>query len=121
MTAETAAAHRAIEAVWRLESARIIAGLTGLLRDVGLAEELAQDALVAALEQWPADGIPANPGGLAHADRPAPGHRPDPAERTAEWAKLNLLGHRWKPRRMAPRPSSTTSWTRAGSTTICCG
>jgi predicted RNA polymerase sigma factor len=59
---DVAAAHRAIEAVWRLESARIIAGLAGLVRDVGLAEELAQDALVAALEQWPADGIPANPG-----------------------------------------------------------
>jgi predicted RNA polymerase sigma factor len=59
----TAAAHRAIEAVWRLESARIIAGLAGLVRDVGLAEELAHDALVAALEQWPAEGIPANPGG----------------------------------------------------------
>jgi len=56
------AAHRAVEAVWRLESARIIAGLAGLVRDVGLAEELAQDALVAALEQWPAEGIPANPG-----------------------------------------------------------
>jgi predicted RNA polymerase sigma factor len=55
-------AHRAVEAVWRLESARIIAGLAGLVRDVGLAEELAQDALVAALEQWPAEGIPANPG-----------------------------------------------------------
>jgi predicted RNA polymerase sigma factor len=62
MTSDTAAAHRAVEAVWRLESARIIAGLTGLVRDVGLAEELAQDALVAALEQWPAEGIPANPG-----------------------------------------------------------
>jgi len=60
---DTAAAHRAVEAVWRLESARIIAGLTGLVRDVGLAEELAQDALVIALEQWPAAGIPANPGG----------------------------------------------------------
>jgi predicted RNA polymerase sigma factor len=59
---DTAAAQRAIEAVWRLESARIIAGLAGLVRDVGLAEELAQDALVAALEQWPAEGIPANPG-----------------------------------------------------------
>jgi predicted RNA polymerase sigma factor len=63
MTAGTPAAHRAVEAVWRLESARIIAGLAGLVRDVGLAEELAQDALVAALEQWPAEGIPANPGG----------------------------------------------------------
>src|SRR5262252_1694860 len=58
----TGAAHREIEAVWRLESARIIAGLAGMVRDVGLAEELAQDALVAALEQWPAEGIPANPG-----------------------------------------------------------
>jgi predicted RNA polymerase sigma factor len=57
------AAHRAIEAVWRLESPRIIAGLAGLLHDLGLAEELAQDALVAALEQWPSAGIPANPGG----------------------------------------------------------
>jgi len=44
--------HRAIDAVWRIESARIIAGLTRIVRDVGLAEELAQDALVAALEQW---------------------------------------------------------------------
>ena len=59
---DTAAAHRAVEAVWRLESARIIAGLSWLVRDVGLAEELAQDALVAALEQWPAEGIPPNPG-----------------------------------------------------------
>jgi RNA polymerase sigma factor (sigma-70 family) len=54
--------HRAIDAVWRIESARIIAGLARVLRDVGLAEELAQDALVAALEQWPASGIPDNPG-----------------------------------------------------------
>jgi len=61
--ASSLATHRAIEAVWRIESARIIAGLTGLVRDVGLAEELAQDALLAAVEQWPADGIPPNPGG----------------------------------------------------------
>jgi RNA polymerase sigma factor (sigma-70 family) len=54
--------HRAIEAVWRIESPRLIAGLTRLVRDVGVAEELAQDALVAALEQWPADGVPNNPG-----------------------------------------------------------
>jgi len=58
----TSPAHSAIEAVWRIESARIIAGLARLVQDVGLAEELAQDALVAALEQWPADGIPPNPG-----------------------------------------------------------
>jgi RNA polymerase sigma factor (sigma-70 family) len=55
-------AHRAVEAVWRLESPRIVAGLARLVRDVGLAEELAQDALVAALEEWPTDGIPDNPG-----------------------------------------------------------
>jgi RNA polymerase sigma factor (sigma-70 family) len=54
--------HRAIDAVWRIESARIIAGLTRIVRDVGLAEDLAQDALVAALEQWPESGIPDNPG-----------------------------------------------------------
>jgi RNA polymerase sigma factor (sigma-70 family) len=54
--------HRAIEAVWRIESARLIAGLARIVRDVGLAEELAQDALVAALEQWPSTGIPRNPG-----------------------------------------------------------
>lgn len=54
--------HRAIDAVWRIESARIIAGLTRIVRDVGVAEELAQDALVAALEQWPESGIPENPG-----------------------------------------------------------
>src|SRR6187455_2066134 len=54
--------HRAIEAVFRIEQAKLIAGLTRVVRDVGVAEELAQDALVAALEQWPAAGIPDNPG-----------------------------------------------------------
>src|SRR5213594_1056089 len=54
--------HRAIDAVWRIESPRFIAGLTRIVRDVGLAEDLAQDALVAALEQWPESGIPDNPG-----------------------------------------------------------
>jgi len=54
--------QRAIDAVWRIESARIIAGLARMVRDVGLAEELAQDALVAALEVWPKSGIPQNPG-----------------------------------------------------------
>jgi RNA polymerase sigma factor (sigma-70 family) len=54
--------NRAIDAVWRIESAKIIAALARMLRDVGLAEELAQDALVAALESWPAAGVPDNPG-----------------------------------------------------------
>lgn len=56
------ATHRAIEAVWRIESARLIAGLARMVRDVGLAEELAQDALVTALERWPESGVPDNPG-----------------------------------------------------------
>ncbi|HET7120791.1 MAG TPA: RNA polymerase sigma factor [Solirubrobacterales bacterium] len=55
-------ATRAIEAVWRIESARLIAGLARMTRDLGLAEDLAQDALVAALEKWPATGVPENPG-----------------------------------------------------------
>lgn len=59
MTTDT---HRAIDAVWRIESARLIAGLTRIVRDIGLAEELAHDSLVAALEQWPATGVPRNPG-----------------------------------------------------------
>ncbi len=54
--------HRTIEAIWKIESARVIAGLTRIVRDVGVAEELAQDALVAALEKWPESGIPENPG-----------------------------------------------------------
>src|SRR5712692_1583283 len=54
--------HRAIDAVWRIESPRLIAGLTRIVRDVGLAEDLAHDALVAALEQWPESGVPRNPG-----------------------------------------------------------
>ncbi len=54
--------HRAIDAVWRIESPRLIAGLTRIVRDVGVAEELAHDALVIALEQWPGAGVPDNPG-----------------------------------------------------------
>jgi RNA polymerase sigma factor (sigma-70 family) len=57
-----AEAERAIEAVWRIESARLVAGLARMVQDVGLAEDLAQDALVAALEKWPAGGVPDNPG-----------------------------------------------------------
>jgi RNA polymerase sigma-70 factor, ECF subfamily len=59
--------HRTIEAVWRIESARLIAGLARIVRDIGLAEELAHDALVAALEQWPESGVPNNPGAWLNA------------------------------------------------------
>ena len=62
MTMTVTETHRAIEAVWRIESARLIASLARRVRDVGLAEELAQDALVSALEVWPVSGIPDNPG-----------------------------------------------------------
>ncbi|MBA4110540.1 MAG: RNA polymerase subunit sigma-24 [Leptothrix sp. (in: Bacteria)] len=58
----TSATHQAIEAVWRIESAKIIAGVARMVRDIGLAEELAQDALVTALEHWPSSGVPDNPG-----------------------------------------------------------
>src|SRR5688500_7584321 len=54
--------RRTLDGVWRIESARLIAGIARIVRDVGLAEELAQDALVAALEQWPESGVPENPG-----------------------------------------------------------
>ncbi|HEY7089134.1 MAG TPA: sigma-70 family RNA polymerase sigma factor, partial [Tepidisphaeraceae bacterium] len=53
--------HRAVEAAWKIEAPRLIAALTRMVRDVGMAEDLAQDALVAAMEQWPGSGIPGNP------------------------------------------------------------
>ena len=62
MTGPGTDTHRAIDAVWRIESPKVIAALTRMVRDVGVAEDLAHDALVAALEQWPSDGIPRNPG-----------------------------------------------------------
>src|SRR6266436_6419751 len=62
MGVTSAITHTTVDAVWRIESARLIAGLTRIVRDVGVAEELAQDALVAALERWPESGVPDNPG-----------------------------------------------------------
>ncbi|MFG2192736.1 RNA polymerase sigma factor [Streptomyces sp. NPDC048639] len=92
--AETGAddARRAIDAVWRIESARLVAGLTRIVRDVGIAEELAQDALVAALEQWPEAGVPRNPGAWLMATAK---HRAiDRMRRNERFArKLQLLGH----------------------------
>ena len=69
-------AHRVIEAVWRIESAKLIAGLARMVKDVGLAEDLAQDALVAALEKWPDTGVPDRPGAwlMASAKRRAIDH-----------------------------------------------
>ncbi|HTI35728.1 MAG TPA: RNA polymerase sigma factor [Miltoncostaea sp.] len=94
-------AHRVLEAVWRLESARIVSGLARLVRDVGLAEELAQDALVVALQEWPRTGVPANPGGWLmltakhraidrlRRERAAAGR----AERLAELVRLDAQEH----------------------------
>ena len=84
--------HRTVEAVWRIESARIIAGLARLVRDVGLAEEAAKDALVAALEQWPEAGVPDNPG--AWLTVAARRRAVDRIRREAGLAeKLRLVGH----------------------------
>ncbi|HMI49291.1 MAG TPA: RNA polymerase sigma factor [Gemmatimonadaceae bacterium] len=84
--------HRAIDAVWRIESARLIAGLTRIVGDVGLAEDLAQDALLAALERWPESGVPDNPGAWLMATGK---HRAIDTFRRSERIerKHQLLGH----------------------------
>ena len=111
--------HRAIDAVWRIESARLIAGLARMVRDVGLAEELAQDALVAALEQWPESGVPDNPGAWLMATA---------KHRAIDLLRRNKLLERKheelgreieaqpgrRPRRISTRRSTTTS------ATTCC-
>ena len=121
MTSDTRAAHRVIEALWRMESARIIAGLAGLVRDVGLAEELAQDALVAALEQWPADGIPPNPGAwLMVTAKHRAIDRIRRNERLGE--KLSLLGRDIEAGQQSSPANSTPSWTPTRTwATTCCG
>ncbi|MFI6218271.1 RNA polymerase sigma factor [Nocardia brasiliensis] len=85
-------ARRAVETVWRMEWPRLVAGLTRVVGDIDLAEELAQDALVAALEQWPRDGVPPNPGGWLMLTAK---HRAiDRIRRNQTFArKLALLGH----------------------------
>ena len=88
---DEASARRAVEAVWRIESGRLIAGLARVTRDVGLAEELAQDALVVALEQWPVTGIPPNPAGwlmTTAKNRAIDAHR----RRTLQQRKVEELG-----------------------------
>ncbi|MFI9236546.1 RNA polymerase sigma factor [Streptomyces sp. NPDC053079] len=96
--------HRAIDAVWRIESPRLIAGLTRIVRDVGIAEELAQDALVAALEQWPESGVPDKPGAWLMATAR---HRAvDLVRRRETYArKLALLGHELQREQQAPQDS----------------
>ena len=112
--------HRAIDAVWRIESARLIAGLARMVRDVGLAEELAQDALVAALEQWPESGVPDNPGAwlMAAAKHRAIDQlrRGKMLERKHEELGRELDADAGAGAAATSRPRSTTT-----SATTCCG
>lgn len=111
--------HRSIEAIWRIESPKLIASLARMLRDVGQAEELAQDALVTALERWPETGVPDNPGAwLMTTAR----HRAIDQLRRNKLLdrKHEQLGYEWKRNRAitawSPPWISTTT-----SATTCCG
>ena len=102
------ATHRAIDAVWRIEAARLIAGLARIVRDIGLAEDLAQDALVAALEQWPESGVPRNPGAwlMAIAKRRAI----DLMRRNERLgSKIDELGHELETGRQDAAPDATAA------------
>ena len=109
--------HHAIETVWRIERAKIIAGLTRVLRDVGLAEEFAQEALVSALKHWPVEGVPRNPAAwlMVAGKRRAIDHfrRAKMLER-----KHDELGYEWKSSRNWPSPTSMPHSTTT-SATIC--
>jgi RNA polymerase sigma factor (sigma-70 family) len=96
--------HRAIEAVWRIESAKLIAGLTRLVRDVSVAEDLAQDALVAAFERWPETGVPDNPGAWLMATAK---HRAIDGLRRGQMLdrKHGLLAHELEGRQVSPEPA----------------
>jgi RNA polymerase sigma factor (sigma-70 family) len=104
----TADTHRAIEAVWRIESAKVIAALTRITGDVGTAEDLAQDALVAALEKWPASGVPDNPGAWLMATAK---HRAIDQFRRGKLLerKHDELGHELRAREASPEPDLAAS------------
>ena len=119
----TAAGHQAdvrqtIDAVWRIESARLIAGLARIVRDVGVAEELAQDALVAALQQWPQSGIPNNPGAwlMAAAKHRAIDHLRRNKRIEIKHQELGEISKRGK----VPRPRRSRMPWMTTSATICC-
>jgi RNA polymerase sigma factor (sigma-70 family) len=100
MSAADAASHQAVEAVWRIEAGQVIASLARITGDVGTAEEMAQDALLAALEQWPRTGVPPNPGGwlmMTAKNRAIDAHRRK--ERLQD--KMTALGHEVEARRGA--------------------
>ena len=111
--------RQTIDAVWRIESPRLIAGLARIVRDVGLAEDLAQDALVAALEHWPQSGVPDNPGAwlMATAKRRAIDlfRRDERLERKQRRARPRARGAAGAGAREHRRGDSTTT-----SATTCC-
>ena len=113
------ATRSAIEAVWRIESPRLIAGLARITGDVGAAEELAQDALVIALEQWPVRGVPDGPGAWLMATAK---HRAiDLIRRRASYErKLQEIG---RDAALRPESSGSLTWTRwmITSAMTCCG
>ena len=114
-----ATTSRAVEAVVRMESARVIAGLARLTGDVGLAEELAQDAVVAALEQWPESGVPRNPGAWLMTVAKRRAIDLFRRNRTLE-SRYAEIGRALERAADGPIPSSSASWPRT-STTTCCG
>src|SRR5690348_339186 len=100
-TMTTSSIHRTIDAVWRMESAKLIAGVARIVRDVGVAEDLAQDALVAALERWPKSGVPDNPGAWLMATAK---HRAIDGLRRGKMLdrKHETLGHELEARQVSP-------------------
>ena len=112
-------AHRTILAVWRIEQPRLITSLSRMLRDVPLAEDLTQEALLAALEHWPATGVPEKPGALADGDRQAPGARIICAAARCSRASTRWSRGTWS-RSSRPCPIWTPRWTTT-SATNCCG
>ena len=118
------AIHQAIAAVWRIESARIVAAVARIVRDLGVAEELAQDALVAALEHWPRDGVPDNPGAWLMTSGQAPRARPPAPPPDGRRASTRTSARTWRRWRPTSCPTSSTRWTppaRTTSATTCCG
>ena len=111
--------HQAIDAVFRIEQAKLIAGLARMVRDVGLAEELAQDALVTALEQWPKSGIPDKPGAWLMA---AAKHRAIDRLRRKKLIERKHAGTWPRDRNRGQRAPSPTSMRRSTTTsaTTCC-
>ena len=109
-------ARAAVEAVYRAESRRVLATLIRLLGDFDLAEEALHDAFAAALEQWPREGVPAEPAGVAGVDRPLQGHR-----RGCAGARDSRRRWRTSPHRLERHAAAAIRRTRRRSTTTSCG